>query len=151
MGIRLDRLEPLRPAAPTANPQERSLLVNYTFDGLATGSAVAGWEVDGEPVPSYEIVALSGSDRSARLDGTTGDARTCTRYPLVEEGVLRAGSYVLFNESPADDLKLLQLRGPGGELAAIRLRQGEVVYTDGDSARALRAHRWIPVVGIVPC
>ena len=121
------------PETPTANPQERNLLVNYTFDGLATGSAVAGWEVDGEPIPSYVIVALSGSDRSARLDGTAGEARTCTTYPLVEDGVLRAGSYVLFNELPADDLKLLQLRGPGGELAAIRLREGEVVYTDGDT------------------
>jgi hypothetical protein len=137
-------------AAPNANPQERNLLVNYTFDGLATGSAVAGWEVDGDPVPSYVVVALSGSDRSARLDGTTGDARTCTTYPLVEDGVLRAGSYVLVNELPADDLKLLQLRGPGGELAAIRLRQDEVVYTDGDtrvrSGLTLDPGRWYRVV-----
>ena len=137
-------------ATPNANPQERNLLVNYTFDGLAVGSAVAGWEVDGEPVPAYAIVALSGSDRSARLDATTGDARTCTRYPLVEEGVLRAGSYVLFNEQPADDLRLLQLRGPGGELAAIRLREGEVVYTDGDarvrSGLTLDPGRWYRAV-----
>lgn len=119
-------------AEPSPSPDDRALLVNYTFNGLAVGDHPPGWEVDGDPLPAFTIVSLSGSTSSARLTSTTTDARTCARFDAGEVDVLRAGADVLFNAPSSGDMKLLQLRGRGGEAASIRLREGEVVYADGN-------------------
>lgn len=133
-------------ANPSATPDDTDLLVNFTFNGLAAGAAVPGWEVDGEPAPAFTIESLTGSDSSARLAATIGDARTCTRFAVVEADMLRAGTKALFNAPSTGDMKLLQLRGRGGEAASIRLREGEVVYADGDarvrSGLVLAPGRW---------
>lgn len=120
-------------AGPSGGPDDSEMLVNYTFNGLAVGDDPPGWEVDGDPLPAFTVVSLTGSDSSARLTGTTADARACARFAVGDSGVLRAGADVLFNEPSDGDIKLLQLRGSGGEAASIRLREGEVVYTDGST------------------
>ena len=126
------------------------MLVNYTFNGLAVGGVGPGWEVDGDPLPEFTVVSLTGSDSSARLTATTADARACTQFAGGEGDVLRAGADVLFNEPSTGDMKLLQLRGRGGEAASIRLREDEVVYADGDtrvrSELVLEPGRWYRVV-----
>ncbi len=137
-------------AEPPQGPDDRAMLVNYTFNGLAVGDDPPGWEVDGDPLPAFTVVSLTGSDSSARLTATTADARTCARFAAVEGDVLRAGADVLFNEPSTGDMKLLQLRGREGEVASIRVREGEVVYADGDtrvrSGLVLEPGRWYRVV-----
>jgi hypothetical protein len=137
-------------AQPPDGPNDRDQLVNYTFNGLAVGVDPPGWEVDGDPLPPFTVVSLTGFDSSARLTATTGDARACARFAAGETGVLRAGMDVLFNEPSAGDIKLIQVRGRGGEAASIRLREGEVVYADGDtrvrSDVILEAGRWYRAV-----
>ncbi len=137
-------------AQPSPGPDDRDMLVNYTFNGLAVGDVPPGWEVDGDPLPEFTVVSLTGSDSSARLTATTADARACTQFAGGEGDVLRAGADVLFNEPSTGDMKLLQLRGRGGEAASIRLREGEVVYADGDtrvrSELVLEPGRWYRVV-----
>lgn len=137
-------------ANPSSTPDDRDLLVNFTFNGLAAGAGVPGWELDGEPAPAFTIESLTGSDSSARLSATAADARACTRFAAVEADVLRAGTDALFNEPSTGDMKLLQLRGRGGEAASIRLRQGEVVYADGTtrvrSGLVLVPGRWYRAV-----
>jgi hypothetical protein len=118
---------------PPPGSDDRELLANYTFNGLAPGDDPPGWELDGEPVPAFTIVHLTGSNSSARLSSTTTDARACARFTPVEADILRAGASALFNASSSGDMKFVQLRGQGGEAASIRLREGEVVYADGDT------------------
>jgi hypothetical protein len=120
-------------AEPPVDPDDRALLLNYTFSGLAEGDDPPGWEVDGDPLPEFAVVSLSGSNSSARLSATTTDARTCAGFTVEGAEQLRAGANTLFNAPSTGDIRLLQLRGRGGEAAAVRLREGEVVYTDGDT------------------
>jgi hypothetical protein len=137
-------------AQPPLGPNDRDMVVNYTFNGLTVGTDPPGWEVDGDPLPPFTVVSLTGSDSSARLTATTADARTCTRFAAGDGDVLRAGADVLFNEPSTGDIKLLQLRGSGGEAASVRLREGEVVYADGDtrvrSGLVLSPGRWYRAV-----
>jgi hypothetical protein len=115
---------PSQPAAP---------LIDQTFDGLRVGGDVPGWIVDGDPPPAFEIRVLTGSNSSARLSSTSTDARACIALPEVSTGVLRAEIATLVNIASNEELHLLQLRGPAGELASVRLREGEVVYATGAS------------------
>lgn len=114
------------PSAPGVAP-----LVDNTFDGLAVGADVPGWVVDGDPPPSFVIRVLAGSDSSARLSATTVDARACTDFSDVSDGTVRVEAAGLFNVPSEQELRLIQVRGAGGELASIRLRNGEVVYGNG--------------------
>lgn len=113
-----------QPAAP---------LLDQTFDGLRVGGEVPGWAVDGDPTPAFEIRVLTGSNSSARLSSTATDARACVSLTEVSVGVLRAEIATLVNIASNEELHLLQLRGPAGELASVRLREGEVVYGTGTS------------------
>ena len=91
--------------------------------------------------------------RIRQLSPSDGDDSRCEdvfEFAAGEGDVLRAGADVLFNEPSTGDMKLLQLRGRGGEAASIRLREGEVVYADGDtrvrSGLVLEPGRWYRAV-----
>ncbi|HET8777009.1 MAG TPA: hypothetical protein VFN76_05040 [Candidatus Limnocylindria bacterium] len=121
-------------AAGAPSPRQSTApLVEQTFDGLRVGGEVPGWVLDGVPAPAFEIRVLTGSNSSARLSSTGTDARACLSLPEVSTGVLRAQIATLVNVPSNEELHLLQLRGPGGELASVRLRNGEVVYGTGAS------------------
>ena len=132
-------------------PDDRNMLVNYTFNGLAVGDDPPGWEVDGDPLPAFDgrephrIRQLSPSDGD---DSRGADVRAICR----RRGRRAAGGRGRAVQRAVDgDIKLLQLRGRGGEAASIRLREGEVVYTDGD-VRACEAGSFSsPAAGIVRC
>jgi hypothetical protein len=117
--------------APVPSSAAVAPLVDNTFDGLAVGADVPGWVVDGDPLPSFVIRVLAGSDSSARLSATTVAARACTTFRDISEGTVRVEAAGLFNVASEQELRLIQVRGAGGELASIRLRNGEVVYGDG--------------------
>jgi len=116
---------------PSSSSPAAAPLVDNTFDGLAVGAQVPGWVVEGEPLPSFVIRVLSGSDSSARLSSSTTAARACIATGDVSEGVLRVEAETLTNLASAEELRLLQVRGATGEVASVRLRDGEVVYGDG--------------------
>jgi hypothetical protein len=132
--------------APAASSPATTALVDNTFDGLAVGAQVPGWTVEGEPPPAFVIRVLSGSDSSARLSSSTIDSRACVAFGDVSSGVLRVEAETLTNMASTDELRLLQVRGTAGELASIRLRDGQVVYGDGAvrvrSGLVLAPGRW---------
>ena len=130
---------------PSASTLARAPLVDITFDGLAVGAPVRGWELDGDPPPSFVISVLTGSDSSARLSGSTGDARACLQIADVSGGQLRVEIEGLFNLASDQELRLAEVRSVE-ELASVRLRSGQVVYGDGleriDSGLILVPGRW---------
>lgn len=132
--------------SPAASSPTTTALVDNTFDGLAVGARVPGWTVEGEPPPAFVIRVLSGSDSSARLSSSAIDSRACVAFGEVSSGVLRVEAETLTNMASTDELRLLQVRGTAGELASIRLRDGEVVYADGTarvrSGLVLAPGRW---------
>ena len=132
--------------APSDGSPAAVPIVDNTFDGLAVGAAVPGWVVDGDPLPSFVIRVLTGSNSSARLSSSTTDARACVAFREISEGVLRVEAETLFNLATEGELRMLQVRGVSGELVAIRLRNREVVYQDGPtrvrSGLILAPGRW---------
>lgn len=130
LGISAD---PNATPAPTPTSVVAEPLLENTFDGLAVGGPVPGWNLEGEPPESFTIRVLSGQDSSARLSSTSAtlEARACAPLLEVSEGLVRAEAETLFNVGTEEDVRLLQVGGVAGELASIRLRGGEVVYLDG--------------------
>lgn len=124
-----------------ANP-----ILNQTFDGLPVGSPITGWELSGEPAPAFAIAILTGADGSARLSTEGSAGRACARLGGISDGQLRVEADGLYNIPTEDELHLLQVRGDAGEAASVRLREGQLVYPDGDrrvaSDRVLAPGRW---------
>jgi hypothetical protein len=129
----------LRPAAatgPTPAPSvdTATTVFEQTFDGLAVGGSVPGWELEGEPPPQLAVTVLRGVDSSARLSSSsTTDARACAAFRVPSASVLRLEAEILYNLATGDDLRLLQARGSGGEFASLRLRDDELVFFDNET------------------
>lgn len=137
---------PVASPAPSASAPVVARLLDATFNGLAVGAPVPGWDVAGEPPPEFQIRVVTGSDSSARLSASATDARACAVFRDVSGGTLQVQAEGLFNMLSDQELRLIQVRGAGGEVAAIRLRGGEVVYGDGlsriRSSLILAPGRW---------
>jgi hypothetical protein len=133
-------------APPSSGPTITAPLLDQTFDGVPVNSDVAGWEVSEDSGAPFQIAVLSGADGSARLTATEVDARACARIELQTEGVLRIEAESLFNVATPADVFLLQVRGDGGEVASVRMREGLLVYPDGEERvetdRVLLPGRW---------
>jgi len=131
---------------PSPGPRVAGPILEQTFDGPAVGSRVTGWDVSGEPPPSFTIAVLTGADGSARLSTEGTGGRACAPIGALSEGRVRIEAEGLFNMPTEGEVHLLQVRGDAGEAASIRLREGQLVYPDGgervETDRVLAPGRW---------
>lgn len=131
---------------PSDRPTVATPLLDQTFDGVPVGSTIAGWEVSEESSATFQVAVLTGADGSARLTAAEGGARACARIEPQTEGLLRIQAESLFNIATQAELFLLQVRSDGGEVASVRMREGQLVYPDGEDRvetdRLLAPGRW---------
>jgi hypothetical protein len=119
------------PSAPTDVQ-----LAHDTFEGLPVGSPVAGrWVLPSASADAFSVAMLTDGESSARLTGgPPGEVlRACRPFPPTATGTLIVAVDILLNPLPVEDGPLVEVRGAGGELTSIRLRQGRVVYHDGET------------------
>lgn len=141
----------LRPGPSAPRPDASAVgvdvLLDQTFDGLAVGSTVPGWSLEGDPPPELVVSVLQGVDSSARLSSTATEARACATYEAPPDRDLRLEAEIVYNLATGDDVLLLQARGSGGEYASLRLRGDELVYFDGAvrvrSGVTIEPGRWV--------
>lgn len=139
---------PPRPVA--SGPRTAQTLLHQTFDGLRPGDFPSGWQVTGAPQGVWSVASPFGTDRAGRLSAVPSVAvSTCASFPTVTSDLLRVDGNFLANAVPLSEPRLLLMRGPGGEVASVRIRKGVFSYFNGatriNSSVAFAAGSWYSV------
>lgn len=138
------------PRAVASGPLSAQTLLYQTFDGLRPGTFPSGWQVAGGPQTAWSVASPFGTDRAGRLSAVdSAVVSACASFPAVASGLLRVSGNFLENAAPLSEPRLLSIRGPGGEVASVRVRKGVFSYFDGairiNSNVALVAGSWYSV------
>ncbi|MDQ2941818.1 MAG: hypothetical protein M3R05_06490 [Chloroflexota bacterium] len=144
----LGAASPPRPVA--SGPRTAQTLLHQTFNGLRPGDFPSGWQVAGGPQGVWSVASPFGTDRAGRLSAVPSVAVTaCASFPTVTSDLLRVNGNFLANAVPLSEPRLVLMRGPGGEVASVRIRKGVFSYFNGatriNSTVAFAAGSWYSV------
>jgi hypothetical protein len=140
-------------AAPTGPAPTATLLLDDTFDPETIGSVPSGWETTPQGRGRGRAVVVAGTptgNHILRVAASTrvGAVRSCASVAPTSTGNVTITGVVRLDAIGASDAKLASIRGPGGEIVAIRVdRHGRIAWYNGvtkvTTTRLLGLRTWV--------
>ncbi len=123
------------PPKPAALPAAPIVVARDAFDRWAPGATVTSWSIsDRSTVKGNLVAATAANDRIMELvrTSTAGQLRACRTAPKTATGTSRTEIVVRLRGVGSSDATIASVRGPGGEVASIRVTtHGLLAYYSG--------------------
>ncbi len=141
----------VRPRQVPPPPTELQL-AHDTFDGIPLDSAIGGEWLATEGELAFAVAEAPDGEAAGKLTvvGGLDEATVCRPFPPVDAGRVVVALDVLLSALPADDSGIVAIRGTGGTLTTLSVRDAALRYFNGlvraAAGTIFAANTWYRVV-----